>query len=54
MVSSRRLAEVWPRRASPVVLYSRDVYGYSDLGANQRRPRSWLAAIGEPAERLPR
>ncbi|MGH7211590.1 MAG: DUF1499 domain-containing protein [Acetobacteraceae bacterium] len=31
--------------ASSLVLYSRSVYGYSDLGANRRRLHSWLAAI---------
>lgn len=31
--------------ASRLVLYSRSVYGYSDLGANRRRLHSWLAAI---------
>lgn len=32
---------------SQLVLYSRSVYGYSDFGANRRRLRSWLVAIGE-------
>ncbi len=42
-----------PGEASCLVLYSRSVYGYSDLGANRRRLRSWLAALGEVVERLP-
>jgi uncharacterized protein (DUF1499 family) len=29
-----------------LVLYSRSVYGYSDLGANRRRVGAWLAALG--------
>lgn len=28
-----------------LVLYSRSVYGYSDLGANRRRVQAWLAAL---------
>ena len=28
-----------------LVLYSRSVYGYSDLGANRRRVVAWLAAL---------
>lgn len=28
-----------------LVLYSRSVYGYSDLGANRRRVKAWLAAL---------
>jgi uncharacterized protein (DUF1499 family) len=31
--------------ASTLVLYSRSVYGRSDLGVNQRRLRAWLAAL---------
>jgi uncharacterized protein (DUF1499 family) len=31
--------------ASTLVLYSRSVYGYSDLGANRRRVETWLAAL---------
>jgi len=31
--------------ASLLVLYSRSVYGYSDLGANRRRLSAWLAAL---------
>ena len=33
------------REASTLVLYSRSVYGYSDLGANRQRVSTWLAAI---------
>jgi uncharacterized protein (DUF1499 family) len=32
-----------------LVLYSRSVYGRSDLGANRARLQRWLAAIGTPA-----
>lgn len=52
IVSAQVLPEPGP--ASRLVLYSRSMYGYSDLGANRRRLRSWLAAIGETAERSPR
>ncbi len=31
--------------ASALVLYSRSVYGRSDLGLNRRRLRAWLAAL---------
>jgi uncharacterized protein (DUF1499 family) len=31
--------------AATLVLYSRSVYGYSDLGANRRRVQAWLAAL---------
>jgi uncharacterized protein (DUF1499 family) len=31
--------------ASTLVLYSRSVYGYSDLGANRQRLNVWLAAV---------
>jgi uncharacterized protein (DUF1499 family) len=41
-----------PTGGSHLVLYSRSVYGYSDLGANQRRLRAWLAAI-DAAVKLP-
>jgi uncharacterized protein (DUF1499 family) len=41
--------------ASTLVLYSRSVYGYSDLGANRQRLNTWLAAlqteINHPGER---
>ncbi|MGE0222170.1 MAG: DUF1499 domain-containing protein [Acetobacteraceae bacterium] len=30
---------------SALVLYSRSVYGYSDLGANRKRIGAWLAAL---------
>jgi uncharacterized protein (DUF1499 family) len=30
---------------SSLTLYSRSVYGYSDLGVNQRRLTAWLAAL---------
>jgi uncharacterized protein (DUF1499 family) len=30
---------------STVCLYSRSVYGYSDLGANRRRVEDWLARV---------
>lgn len=40
-------AQVAPAGAakSTVVLYSRSVYGYSDLGANRRRVQAWIAAL---------
>jgi uncharacterized protein (DUF1499 family) len=31
--------------ASTLVLYSRSVYGHSDLGVNRRRLRAWLDAL---------
>lgn len=31
--------------ASTLVLYSRSVYGYSDLGVNRQRLQAWLAAL---------
>ncbi len=31
--------------AATLVLYSRSVYGYGDLGANRRRVETWLAAL---------
>lgn len=30
---------------STLVLYSRSVYGYSDMGVNRRRLSTWLAAL---------
>jgi len=33
------------RETSTLVLYSRSVYGYSDLGVNRQRLNAWLAAI---------
>ena len=32
-------------KASTLALYSRSVYGYSDLGVNRRRLTAWLAAV---------
>jgi uncharacterized protein (DUF1499 family) len=41
--------------ASTLILYSRSVYGYSDLGVNRRRLKVWLGAlqatINQPDER---
>ena len=43
------------RESSTLVLYSRSVYGYSDLGVNRQRLSDWLAAvqtrINQPGER---
>lgn len=39
-----QVAEAGPD-ASTLVLYSRSVYGYSDLGVNRKRLSTWLAAI---------
>jgi len=39
-----QVAEAGPD-ASTLVLYSRSVYGYSDLGVNRKRLNTWLAAI---------
>ena len=33
--------------AATLLLYSRSVYGYSDLGANRRRVAAWLATLGK-------
>ncbi len=33
------------QETSTLVLYSRSVYGYSDLGANRQRLNAWLAAV---------
>ena len=33
------------RETSTLVLYSRSVYGYSDLGVNRQRLSAWLAAV---------
>jgi uncharacterized protein (DUF1499 family) len=40
-------AQVQPAGAdqSTIVLYSRSVYGYSDLGANRARLQAWLAEL---------
>ncbi len=32
---------------STLVLYSRSVYGYSDLGANRERVRAWLTTLDQ-------
>jgi uncharacterized protein (DUF1499 family) len=37
-------------KASSLVLYSHSLYGYSDFGVNQKRLRTWLAALDQ---RLP-
>ena len=34
-----------PGGNSELVLYSRSVYGYSDLGVNRGRLRHWLGAL---------
>ena len=34
--------------ASALTLYSRSVYGHSDLGANRKRIEAWLAALPAP------
>ncbi|HEY7576395.1 MAG TPA: DUF1499 domain-containing protein [Acetobacteraceae bacterium] len=39
-----QVAEAAPA-GSTLVLYSRSVYGYSDLGVNRRRLGMWLAAV---------
>lgn len=31
--------------SATLILYSRSVYGYGDLGANRRRVEAWLAAL---------
>ena len=41
------LIAVQVRPDSTVVLYSRSVYGYSDLGVNRRRLESWVTALNE-------
>jgi uncharacterized protein (DUF1499 family) len=52
------MAQILPGEAggSRLVLYSRSVYGYSDLGANRKRVGEWLAAInrviGQPAKKM--
>lgn len=32
---------------STLAVYSRSIYGYSDLGVNRRRVERWLTALGE-------
>lgn len=41
------MAQVSPagRNEATLVLYSRSVYGYSDLGVNRKRLEEWLAAL---------
>ena len=39
------------RGPSTLVLYSRSVYGHSDLGANRKRVEAWLAALTPKTER---
>lgn len=41
------MAQVSPagRNEATLVLYSRSVYGYSDLGVNRNRLQAWLAAL---------
>ena len=36
---------------STVVIWSRSVYGHSDLGVNQARTKAWLAALQQSSER---
>ena len=49
-----QVSEVGPDR-STLVLYSRSVYGHSDLGVNRARLNTWIAAlqtkIEQPGER---
>jgi uncharacterized protein (DUF1499 family) len=46
------MAQVSPagRNKAIVVLYSRSVYGYSDLGVNRHRLAAWLAALNQTIE----
>ncbi len=46
------MAQVSPagRNKATVVLYSRSVYGYSDLGVNRHRLAAWLAALNQSIE----
>jgi uncharacterized protein (DUF1499 family) len=46
------MAQVSPagRNEATMVLYSRSVYGYSDLGVNRRRVAVWLAALSRTME----
>jgi uncharacterized protein (DUF1499 family) len=37
--------------ASNLVIWSRSVYGRSDLGVNRKRTESWLAALQQSTER---
>lgn len=36
-----------------LVVYSRSVYGYSDLGVNDERVRTWLASLEQAVSRAP-
>lgn len=51
-VAAVDLSENGAARAS-IAIYSRSVYGYSDLGVNSARVSRWLDALGDaaPAER---
>jgi uncharacterized protein (DUF1499 family) len=46
------MAQVSPagRNEATMVLYSRSVYGYSDLGVNRHRLAAWLAALNRTIE----
>jgi uncharacterized protein (DUF1499 family) len=46
------MAQVSPagRNQAIMVLYSRSVYGYSDLGVNRQRLAAWLAALNQTIE----
>lgn len=46
------MAQVSPagRNHATMVLYSRSVYGYSDLGVNRQRVAAWLAALNRTME----
>jgi uncharacterized protein (DUF1499 family) len=46
------MAQVSPagRNKATMVLYSRSVYGYSDLGVNRHRLAAWLAALNQSIE----
>ena len=46
------MAQVSPagRNEATMVLYSRSVYGYSDLGVNRQRVAAWLAALNRTIE----
>ena len=46
------MAQVSPagRNEATMVLYSRSVYGYSDLGINRQRVAAWVAALNRTIE----
>jgi uncharacterized protein (DUF1499 family) len=46
------MAQVSPagRNKATMVLYSRSVYGYADLGVNRHRLAAWLAALSRTIE----